>query len=348
MRSIVSRFAGLALAGMLCLPSAFAADPYTVAGVYVDATGESAIAAQTEAISNGQLRAANMMVERVTLESERAAKGWAGLDIQSAAKLIRAMEIANEKRSFDRYLGDITVGFNPAALQGYLQSQGLTPITSQSSERLVIPVLSGKLASGAHPWGAAWENPALTHALTPIKAVPSGERFGLSAGAATSGDTDALRAEGTRFGVTQILVAEARDTGAGISVALTDYNLNTGEKKSLGTVSGADYAAAAVAAVAMLEGEWKRAAVVQRENAVSMEVSVLYRSHADWQRLQGVINDSAQITDARLDALSKDGALMTITYGGDPARLANELSYKGVAFEESEALGPVIRLAGRR
>lgn len=347
MRSFLSRLTVSFAAVAFTASAAFAADPFTVAGVYVDATGESAIEAQTEAISNGQLRAANMLIERLTPEGQRQSAGWEGLDVQSAARLIRGMEIANEKRSSGRYLGDITVAFNPAAVQGYLQTQDLTMISSQSSERLVIPVLSGKLASGRHPWGAAWGNPALTHALTPIKAVPSGERLSLSAGNATSGNIDALKTEGARFGTRQILVAEAQDTGRGISVMLKDYNLNTGEARDMGRISAPDYAAAAVAAVARLEADWKQAAITQIDNAVSMEISVLYKSHADWQRMQNVINTSAQISDARLDALSKDGALMTITYGGDISRLANELSYKGVAFEQTEALGAVIKVAGR-
>ena len=346
MRSFISKVLVTGFAGVISAASAFAADPFTVAGVYVDASGDSAIAAQTEAISNGQLRAANMLIERLTPGGQRESAGWQGLDVQTAARLIRGMEIANEKRSSGRYLGDITVAFNPAAVQGYLKTQDMLMISSQSSERLVIPVLSGKLASGAHPWGAAWENPALTHALTPIKAVPSGQRLSLTAGAATAGDIAALKAEGARFGARQILVAEARDTGAGITVALKDYNLDTGQGRDMGRVSAPNFAAAAMAATARLESDWKQAAITQIDNAVSMEVSVLYRNHSEWQRLQNVINTSAQISDARLDALSKDGALMTITYGGDIGRLANELSFKGVTFEQSEAFGPVIRVAG--
>ena len=275
MRSLFSRLFLSVSAIVMTAASAYAADPFTVAGVYVDAQGDSAIAAQTEAISNGQMRAANSLIERLTPEAQRQSAGWPGLDVQSAARLIRGMEIANEKRSAGRYLGDITVAFNPAAVQAYIQSQDLTMIASQSSERLVIPVLSGKLAGGAHPWGAAWENPALTHTLTPIKAVPTGERFSLTAGDATSGNINALRSEGTRFGARQILVAEARDTGAGITVTLKDYNLNTGEGRDMGRVSAPDFASAAVAATARLEAYWKEAAIAQVANAETIEVSVL-------------------------------------------------------------------------
>jgi len=124
-------FAALSLA----VP-AMAADPMTVAGVYVDATGESAIEAQTTAISDGQLRAANILIDRVTLESERASKGYSGLQLETALKMIRGMTIANEKRSGSRYLGEITVAFNPAAVNAFVKSRDMSLISTQASESL--------------------------------------------------------------------------------------------------------------------------------------------------------------------------------------------------------------------
>ena len=67
---------------------------------------------------------------------------------------------------------------------------------------------------------------------------------------------------------------------------------------------------------------------------MTSSVSVLYNTHADWIALQDAINTAAQIKGARLDALSKDGALMTISFGGDINRLANELRFKGVRVEQ--------------
>ena len=48
-----------------------------------------------------------------------------------------------------------------------------------------------------------------------------------------------------------------------------------------------------------------------------------------------------------MDALSKDGALMTITYGGDIGRLRNELAFKGVDVREDPSLGVVLGSTGR-
>ena len=79
-----------------------------------------------------------------------------------------------------------------------------------------------------------------------------------------------------------------------------------------------------------------------------MTVSVLYDSQAEWQRLKSAIDSSAQIQGARLDAMSKDGALMTVTYAGDLGRLQRELSFKGVDIREDETLGTILTRSGRR
>jgi len=75
---------------------------------------------------------------------------------------------------------------------------------------------------------------------------------------------------------------------------------------------------------------------------VVLPVSVLYRSHADWIALQDVINSSAQIRSAQLIALSRSGAMMYLSYGGDLERLRNELAFKGVSLREDEALGMIL------
>jgi len=78
-----------------------------------------------------------------------------------------------------------------------------------------------------------------------------------------------------------------------------------------------------------------------------MAVSVLYRSQSEWQQLKSAIDDSAQIQDARLDAMSKDGALMNITFAGDMERLRRELAFKGVDIRDDPKLGMIFTRSGR-
>jgi len=119
-------------------------------------------------------------------------------------------------------------------------------------------------------------------------------------------------------------------------MSLTSRSIREGDR-------GADADDFADRVVERLETDWKQVSAVTAGEVITTSVSVLYSSHRDWIELQEAINTSAQITAARLDALSKDGALMTISYGGDIARLANELRFKGVNVEQDPSLGLVFR-----
>ena len=310
-----------------------AADPFTVSGIAVDATGDTPIEAQTLAIRDGQARAANILLERLTVESERLAKGTLPVSEDNAAKMIRAMEIDNEKRSSTRYLGDITVAFNPSAMQAYLRQSELTMISSQARDRLVIPLSNGIIDTES-AWFQAWENSGAEHALTPIRALSADQAATLTA---STLDTNTLKQIGSSFGVQQILVAD--DLGG--YVKATDIALDSGMRSEFSLNGGP------LAVISKLENDWKQASVNVAANAVEMPISILYDSHSEWLRLKEAINGSAQIQDARLDALSKDGALMTITYGGDINRLRNEFAFKGVDVRQDSKLGVVFGRAGR-
>ncbi|MDB2437580.1 DUF2066 domain-containing protein [Hellea sp.] len=317
---------------------AHAADPFTVSDVPVDATGSSPIEAQTLATRDGQARAANILLNRLTVESERLAKGTTPISEDNAQKMIRAMEIDNEKRSSTRYLGDITVAFNPSAVQAYLRQVNLTMISSQSRDRLVLPLSNGQIDT-LSPWFQAWEKSGAEHALTPIRAlsVSQAETLPVAAGAISAMDAGALNQIGALYNVQQLLIAD--DLGGAVRV--TDIALDSGQRQNF-TVNGGPSVV-----IDKLETEWKSAAVSVAANAVEMPISILYDNHSEWLRLKDAINDSAQIQDARIDALSKDGALMTITYGGDINRLRNELSFKGVDIREDPKMGVVLGRTGR-
>ena len=312
---------------------AHAADPFTVSGIAVDATGETPIEAQTLAIRDGQARAANILLERLTVESERLAKGTVPVSEDNAAKMIRAMEIDNEKRSSTRYLGDITVAFNPSAMQAYLRQAELTMISSQARDRLVLPLSNGRLDTQS-AWFQLWEKSGAEHALTPIRALSVDQAANLSS---TAMNIDTLTQIGESFGIQQILIAD--DLGGYVKV--TDIALDSGMRSEFSLNGGP------LAVISKLENDWKQASASVAANAVEMPVSILYSSHNEWMRLKEAINGSAQIQDARLDALSKDGALMTITYGGDMNRLRNELAFKGVDVREDPNLGVLLGRTGR-
>ena len=313
----------LAVASLMMVAPALAADPFTVAKVAVDARGDTAIQAQTRAIGDGQIEAARQLLERLTLESERAERGLPILSTETVGPLIRGLSIDNERRSATRYLGDVTVAFNPSAVQQFLRVNGLTLVTSQARERLFVPI-------GFDP-----ESPVIAdmlsgryaHALTPFK-TPSLEEVELLYQEPNMAQLTGLA---ERYNVEQMVVL--RQSANGLSAI--DYAVDTGESRRFDAFTLAEL-------VAQMGADWKATSAVPIDAIRTSTVSVLYRSLDEWQRLQDAINNSAQVQDARLDALSKDGALMTIQYGSLD-RLAAETSQKGVRVYEDPQIGLVIR-----
>ena len=306
---------------------ALAADPFTVGGISVDATAATAIEAQTKAIQDGQLRAATALIDRMTLESERAANPVPELTPEVVGRMIRALEVGQERRSANRYLGEITVAFNPSQVQQFLRDNNLTLVSSQARERLVLVRDSG--LRGGSSLQTVFSNPRLSYALTPLQAASAEDVRFLSSSPAD----EELKAIAAKYGLNQVLIVEGSGT-------ITDVSLDTGSRNSFYVSPGEGFADRVVA---RLETDWKQASVVVASEVVMTAVSVLYNSHGDWIALQEAINTSAQIKGARLDALSKDGALMTISYGGDIDRLATELRFKGVRVEQDPKIGLVFK-----
>ena len=315
---------------VLAASRAFAADPFTVGGINVDATAATAIEAQTKAIQDGQLRAATALIDRMTLESERAANPMPELTPDVVGRMIRALEFGQERRSANRYLGEITVAFNPSQVQQFLRANNLTMVSSQARERLVLVRETGLRGSGSLQ--TTFSNPRLSYALTPLQAASAEDVEFLSA----SPSDEELRAIAAKYGLDQVLIVEANGT-------VTDISVDTGSRNSFYISPSSGDSSFADGIVARLEADWKQASAVVAGEVVTTAVSVLYTSHADWITLQEAINTSAQIKGARLDALSKDGALMTISYGGDIDRLSNELRFKGVRVEQDPNLGLVFK-----
>ena len=343
---MIFRLIGSMFPTLLFAIAAWAADPFTVTDVPVDARAANALEARVQAITDGQVRAANTLIKRMSLAEDRAARGFTSVSQEDGEKMIRALEIANEKRSANRYLADITIAFNRAAVEQYMHAKGLTLVSTQSRTRLVIPVLEGQNLWAPNSWSEAWNTANLTHALTPMQAITPHPELGNIVGG-QSFTMDELKTIGALYGAQQILITTAREGLTGYTVTVQDFSLDTKLSRNLGTVSGQTAPLALAAVVTQVEDEWKRSTVTTVSNTIEiLSVSVLYNSHSEWQQLQDVINGSAQIHSARLDAFSKTGALMSFTYGGNFERLRNELAFKGVSLRTDDKLGMILTRAG--
>lgn len=331
-----------------------AADLYTVTGVEIDATAGNALEAQSIAMRAGQFTAARMMIERLTLPEDRAGTGLDGANPLSGAEVSSMMagfEISEEQRSSTRYLARLAVTFDPGAVRRVINSYGVPFVEAQARTRLVLPVYAagGSLALWEeNPWGNAWLDNDFSHALTPMIAIDP--EVGGASLVRTRDAIDlneaALRELAALYGVSRLAILRAQQAEGGsrfggylIDIAPTgEFTVETWGPQ---TVSGS-WAAAARSFVASRERLWKDGNIVRDRSESEMRLTVLYSGIAEWRGLQTALSRTSLIANARLDALSRDGALMTVHHRGDPAQLASELAERGATLEEQPGLGWVL------
>ena len=316
--------------------TAYGSDPFKVVNIPVDATGVTAIEAQEAALQQGQAKAADILLKRVTVPSEVAAKGVPSPTPEMIGRMIRALEISNEQRTAQRYYGEVTIAFNPTEVRRFLRANGLTLFSSQAQPRLAVALSNSPAVQAA--LNKALSSGGFINSLTPLKTTGGGYIDTSLA----NGNMSAAKLLAASHGVQYVTVFNGSETLDGVNVNMIDIAVLSEEVRRYPAVSGYNAGTALQNAVAVLETNWKEQSASFAATAQDLPVSILFNSHQDWRMLQDVIDDSAQIQSAQLTALSKDGALMILSYSGNIAKLTQELSYKGVGLKQDPKLGVVI------
>ena len=362
---------------LICLVSTGtnAADLYTVPDVQVDVHASTAAQARDLALAEGQIQAFRRLVNRLTFATDRMA---AGLDVQLETMdpiltrgMVVGLEIDEERRSATRYIGRLTISFDPRAVRRYLNEAGVPFAEAQARPRLVIPVFiaeDGARLWGENPWLTAWTTRNFTHELAPL-GTPLGDdedAGALSSEAALALDPSALSALADIYGAQGVIVAVGRDFPelGRLRVDLRELDLTRPDappeafppifmayERDPGNPL-ADYVTPVLAdaletVVETVQEPWRRSALVQDREARSFAVTALYSSHQEWLRLSNALATSAFVQNARLDALSVAGATLTLSVVGRDAQLASELAGRGVLLERGP-LGWTARLARSR
>lgn len=348
-----------AIAAILVWTGLAAADtPYTVVGVPIDATADNALEAQTIAMRRGQVAAVHVLVQRLTLPEDRLQ--IPEITNEEAAQMISGLQVRNEQRSATRYLGELTVSFDPRAVRSWLNGLGVPFVEGQAREILVLPVL--QTASGNYwlwnttdpetgevheqPWLMEWRTGGYQHALSPVSA-PSGDagRMLIDGNSAAQMNGDQLRSVAQAYGVSRVAVMIARQ-GGGVRVDGRLFSFDgAGEVTSqqIPTLATNTFRGAATRFVTDLENAWKAEAIVRGGGAESLNVTVLYNSLAEWLRLQNAITGTSLIRSAQLDAIAPTGAMMTLEFRGQFGQLQRELDARGARLVEDPDLGLVVR-----
>ncbi|WP_323763127.1 DUF2066 domain-containing protein [Maricaulis sp.] len=352
---------------LACLPAALADDPYTISGVEIDATADNALQAQTAAMGQGQAAAARRLIERLTLAEDRVGTALeldsrlspegemeTGLTLDPViiAEMIAGLQISNEQRSATRYLAELEVTFDPRTVRRVMEAYGVPFVESQARPLLVLPVHEGEGGFSLwddNPWRTAWTEQTFDNALTPVL-VPdrpaSSVRLPITPRQALQLDEAALVNTASMYGINRIAILRAGERDGvrrfgGYLVTVEPTGEIITDTWGPQVVYGG-WSDAARAFVTDREDDWKRRSVVRDLETTSLRVTVLYGGLEEWNRLQEALSRASLVQGAQLDALSRDGARMTVDFRGAFEQLVSELAERGATLEEHPGLGWVV------
>jgi hypothetical protein len=79
-----------------------------------------------------------------------------------------------------------------------------------------------------------------------------------------------------------------------------------------------------------------------------LSASALYADQGQWERIKDALEGAARtlISEIRIEAVGRDGALVSFSFVGDREQLAAELARHGVALADT-AQGPTLRVSAR-
>ncbi len=324
---------------------------YVVSGIRVDETAATAAAAQQAGLAAAQRIGLQRLISRLVPTSEFAARSMPAIeafDPMLVERLVQSVDVEEERRSATRYIGRLTVRFDPASVRSYLRQQNLTVVETRTAPVLVAPqVVSGTPEETAALWRQTWEQGGFANELAPLSVAPTALQ------GAPSWEAAAPFAQ--QAAASSALYATLRVQGSTASATLVE--VNAGQRRDRGEVTArmqstepaavrTALASLAEQASLRLQDEWKARAAVSGTQRGRISASAIYSDQAQWERIKGALEGAAAtlISEIRIEAVGRDGALVSFSFVGDEAQLAAELNRRGVRLEQG-ATGPTLRVA---
>lgn len=324
---------------------------YVVAGVSVDETAANAAAAQQAGFASAQRLGFERLARRLVPAAELTAHPLPQLDPASLEHMVNSVDVEEERRSATRYIGRLTVRFDPAQVRAFLRAQNLTVIDSRTAPVLVVPLVSdGTPPEIAGAWRDAWSTGGFQDELVPLSIAPD------TLQGAPAWQTAAPFAQAAA--ATSVIYATLRQQGATVSAHILEVSATGTRDRGEATarVNGTDAASlrAAFSSLAQLasdqlQNEWKARVPVVGTTRNRVPASALYANIAEWNQIKGGLEAAARtlISEIRIEAVGRDGALVSFTYVGELPQLQAELARNGVTLEQTSS-GPVLRAARRQ
>ncbi|ABS64934.1 conserved hypothetical protein [Parvibaculum lavamentivorans DS-1] len=335
-----------AVAGFFAQPAA-AADVFTVRGIHVDKTAESATAARTAAQAEGQRLALTEMMMKLTLPED-----WASLppvDDATAQRAVRGFQVASEKTSSTRYIAEMIVSFQPEAVRRLLRGANVPFGETQARPALLLAVLNrdGRklLWEEQNAWREAWAALEPADELTPL-ILPLGDIMeinSLSAEQASTGEEAALASLAANYGTSETVVAEATVEGETLKVTVRRIGGPAASEPVSGTYAreGRDEAATMQAAAAdmlnALAVAWKRQIIVRDGRLSTLAAQAIFMNLNEWETIRKGLTSTPLVQNMEVAGISSRGAEIRISHKGTAEMLALSLAQQNVTLTDAVA-----------
>lgn len=345
----------LLVAGPPPASAAPGSDPFTVAGVSIDATADNTNQAREQALAAGQRKAARILLERLTLRRDQSRLPPVGA--AEVVRLVKSFEIDKERTSNVRYLAELTVTFNPEPVRALLRDAGV-PFTEAVSPRvLVLPVWrtadgGALLFDDGNPWRASWMRIGATTGLVPVM-VPEGDAADVAAISpeqALGGDPAALRAIAQRYEAGAVVVTMASGTPQAPSqVTASRIELPGMRRTSLrvGPKQGADaMLTSAYGVLGEIEEGWKAATLVDTSQSGTLQATVPIGQLSDWIAIRRRLEAIPAIRQVEVEGLGVGEARIALAYSGTVEQLRSALAQADLILSQ-EGAGWTLRSGAR-
>ncbi|MGE0743211.1 MAG: DUF2066 domain-containing protein [Hyphomonadaceae bacterium] len=321
---------------------------YAVAGVHVDETAANAAAAQQAGFTAAQQLGFERLVRRLTAPSELAVRGVPQVDQTTLERLVLSVDVEEERRSATRYIGRLTVRFDPNGVRSLLRQYSLAVIDMRTAPILAAPVGAADLAPETLGlWRQVWTQGGYQHELAPVAVAPD----------ALQGAPDWTLAApfAQQAAAASVLYASLRVQGATATASLVEVDAAGRRDRGEVTarINGDDAASmrAALASLAdqasqLLQNDWKARAAVGGGQRGRISASALYTDQRQWEAIKQALEGAAStlISEIRIEAVGRDGALVSFSFVGEREQLAAELARRGVTLQDT-AQGPTLRVS---
>jgi len=322
------------------------ADIYLVKGIKVDATSKTASQAKIIAMKQGEIEAFSKLISR--LSNSPQAQALLKLPATEIGRLVRGISVAEEKTGPQRYIAELNIAFQPAAVRSLMTQFSIPFSDQQAAPVLVLPIYieNGRaiLWDDPNPVKTAWRNIDTSAFLMPV-ILPDGgieDIQAISADEALEGNPERLAAIKARYKVSDVLVfvGEFNKDKTRMRVTLSGPS-PVGEVQMddsfPGTLDNVVEVAqrAAMDYMENLENRWKESARTGPDVAGErLLVTIPFGSFQEWKSIRARIEATQGVLRLDIRALSQRGAVIYVTFDGEVLDLEDRLSQQGLFMRD--------------